>query len=421
MDSTESRALPGTENAVHPFWSPDGRSLAFAADGFLKRVDLAGGSARTLAQVIGAFQGSWNQDGVILFYPAALLSRIAADGGVAAPVAKLDAKSGETAITFPYFLSDGKRFLVRVVHADGRTSIELASLGSLERTTVIPDTASAPILAPTPGGKTYLLYLRDTSLVAQEFDEASGKVRESASVLVSEIGGIGAQEALPTVGVSPSGILAYQTGSATSGGELAWFDRTGKRLSQLPPEAVGDNPNLSPDGRFAAVGDGRRDIQLVDLARGVSTRFTFAPGSAWPVWSPDGKRVAFQSAPVGKPGIYVKDANGAGQEQLLLPGAGSPTSWSPDGQSILFTENYKLFLLPLAGDRKPVSAGFPSVFRHPRPRFRPTASTWYSRLAIRGASMCMSRPCRRTWGNGRFPSMADRNPSGARMGRNCSS
>jgi len=368
MDSTESRALPGTEDATHPFWSPDGRSLAFFAQESLKRIDLAGGSARALTQTPANVQGYWNQDGFILFSPDLVgLSRIPADGGVSAPAAKPDEKRGEDAVSFPYFLSDGKRFLVRVTHADGRTSIELASLESLQRTTVIPDAANAPILAPTPGGKTYLLYLRDTSLVAQEFDEASGKARGSAVVLVSEIGRVGQRGTRPTVGVSASGILAYQNGNFDSRGTVAWFDRSGKRLSQLPPTAGDSNPTLSPDGRFAAVGDAfspnnSRGIQLVDLVRGVSRRFTFAPGSSWPVWSPDGKRVAFQSAPDGKPGIYVKDANGAGAEQLLAPVSGAPTSWSPDGQSILYTEHLQAFLLPLNGDKKPISAGFPNVY-----------------------------------------------------------
>jgi Tol biopolymer transport system component len=364
MDSIESRALPGTEDAVHPFWSPDGRSLAFVASGYLKRIDLEGGTAHSLAQTGGNFQGSWNQNGVILFGGT---SQIPADGGVSAPVAKLDDKKAETAINFPYFLPDGKRFLVRVSHADDRSSIELASLGSFERRTVIPDAASAPILAPTPGGKNYLLYLRDSVLVAQEFDDASVKVKGSAVVLVSEIGRVGAFGLRPTMGVSATGILAYQAGSDTGGGDLAWFDRTGKRLSELPSTAVGNNPNLSPDGRFAAVGNvnalGIRDIQLVDLARGAATRFTFAPGSGWPIWSPDGKRVAFQSAPDGKPGIYVKDANGAGKEQLLASGSNMvPTSWSPDGQSNLFTEDLKALLLPLGGERKPIPVGIPNVF-----------------------------------------------------------
>jgi hypothetical protein len=298
-----------------------------------------------------------------------------ADGGLAAPVAKRDEKKGETGIGFPYFLSDGKRFLVRVSHLDGRNSIELASLESVERTTVISDAASAPILAPTPGGKTYLLYLRDTSLVTQEFDEGSGKVRGSAVELVNQIGRIGALGFRPTMGVSPSGILAYQTGGYIGEGTLAWFDRTGKRLSQLS-RGVGNFLNLSPDGRFAAVVNltpqGNQDIWIMDLVRGASTRFTFAPGSNSPVWSPDGKRLAFQSAPNGKPGIYVKDANGAGQEQLLAAGGGKiPVSWAPDGQSILLTENSKGFLLPLAGGQKPISVGLPDIFAQSQAKISP--------------------------------------------------
>ncbi len=369
MDSTESRALPGTENAEHPFWSPDGGSLAFAADRTLKRIDLVGGPARALTPIIGPWHGSWNQDGVILFAGLRIPFQIPADGGAAAPVARPDDKKGESFVAFPHFLSDGKRFLVLVRHTDDRNTIELASLGSLERKTVIPDASSAPILAPTPSGKTYLLYLRDASLAAQEFDEGSGTVRGNAVVLVDQIGRVANPAMRPTVGVSRSGILAYQSGSGAGPGQLAWFDRSGKLLSRLPPGSVGDNPKLSPDGRFALVvivpPGGHPDIWLVDLARGASTRFTFAPGNnEWPIWSPDGKRVAYMGVSSdGKPGIYLKDANGAGQEQLLLPGIGKlPISWSPDGQSILFTENSKAFLLPLGGERKPLPAAVPRLF-----------------------------------------------------------
>jgi Tol biopolymer transport system component len=163
MDSIESRVLPGTENAVHPFWAPDGRSLAFVAASTLKRIDLSGSSARVLTQArVGApWHGSWSPDGVILF-AAQGLSRVNAEGGTVENVTKLDPKNGLAALNFPEFLPDGKRYLVHVQNTDARHSIELASLGSNQRSVILRDVASAPILAPTPTGKLYLLYLRDS-------------------------------------------------------------------------------------------------------------------------------------------------------------------------------------------------------------------------------------------------------------------
>ncbi len=357
LNSTESRVLPDTDGASHPFWSPDGRSLGFSAPNSLKRIDLAGGSAGTLASTTGPWHGSWNQAGVILFQ-AGGIQKIPAEGGATTPVVKLDAAKAEIGSGFPFFLGDGKRFLTLIIHGDGTRNIELATLGLTERKLILPGLISAPILASAPNGRTYLLYLREDSLEGQEFDEKAAIVRGSAFLLIDRIGVVGTPPIRPSVGVSPS-VLAYQAASNTDDNQLAWIDHAGKPLKDLTAPA-GENPALSPDGRWVAVN--RRtatgsDVWLVDLSRGSPTRFTFgSTGRAYahPLWSPDGKRVAylFQSG-----GIFLKDANGVGREEKVWNSPATPLSWSPDGRQILCSNGSSLFLLPVDGDRTPVPVG----------------------------------------------------------------
>jgi len=277
-------------------------------------------------------------------------------------VATPDDKRGEQAIGFPHFLSDGNRFLTRVAFSDDRGAIELATLGSAERTMVVSDSRSAPTIARTPAGNTYLLYIRDSDLLAQAFDETSGKVLGNAVVVVNNIGRVANPDDLPSVGVSSTGMLAYQTDPGASG-ELAWFDRSGQRVRELPQVAIGDSPALSPDGQFAAVQKrtaSSSDIWVTDLVRGSSTRLTFSSGPASaPSWSPDGKRIAYRIGS-GKTGIYEIDANGNGQERLLTSSDGDPLSWSPDGKYLLYRVLRgrdgvpRLFLFSVAGDKQSI-------------------------------------------------------------------
>ena len=364
LDATQSRVLPGTENAIHPFWSADGRSLAFARTGGsqsqLRRIDLASGAIHALTDVSAPWHGTWNQEGTILFVVRNSVNQMSADGGRPAVISSPDQKRGEQGVGFPQFLSDGKRFLVRVGFRDGHGSIELSMLGSSERKAVIPDSRSAPIVARTPGGKTYVLYLRESDLWAQELDERSGKVLGNGVVVVNNIGRVANPDDLPAVGVSSTGMLAYQTDLAASG-ELAWYDRSGQRIGELPQVAVGESPALSPDGQFAAVQKRTAtssDIWLADLVRGSGTRLTFSSGlSTAPTWSPDGKRIAY-SVRSAQAGIYEVDANGNGKERLLASMDGVPLSWSTDGKYLLYRGVEggvpRLFLRSVTDDTKSI-------------------------------------------------------------------
>ncbi len=357
IDGVETMAVPGTEGAVHPFWSPRGDSLAFVAGLWLKRVDLAGGSVRDLHVISIPWQGAWSQKDDILLPGGPRLIRIPAHGGTPTPIPN---SSGNG---FPVFLSDGQRFLVRV-SSDKRSSIQLGALGSTERTLVVDNVVSAPVLAPTPRGKTYLLLLRELDLTAQEFDEASGKFLGNPVLLVPRIGWLGFQGALPAVGVSSSGILAYQNATGGTSRRLTWVDRFGLPVRTLSPEVLVAKPRLSPDqlkvvGTHGVGTSSGLDIWVTDLVRESSERKTFDDTQEGPaVWSQDGSRLAFRA----QSGIYAVDVNGGGKPKLLTERNGVPTSWW--GKRLLYnfpaTPFGKIYLLDLAGDKNPVQVGSPN-------------------------------------------------------------
>ena len=228
----------------------------------------------------------------------------------------------------------------------------------------------------------------------------------------------------PSVGVSPAGVLAYQTATDAGSDALAWFDRSGKPVSPLPPAASGVSPRLSPDGRFAATlkrSTTGSDIWLIDLSRGSSTRFTFAKAGqsySGPVWSPDGKRVAYRLADSG---ICVKAANGVGAEEVLLKtdSPAMPLSWSPDGRQILFRKQSGLYLLPLGGGQAPAPiavAGSGGNVAQISPDGKYFA---FSSTEIGPSEVYVSK-CLRETASGRFLSKARSSRGGAETERNFS-
>jgi dipeptidyl aminopeptidase/acylaminoacyl peptidase len=204
---------------------------------------------------------------------------------------------------------------------------------------VLDDVGSAPILAPTPQGKTYLLYLRESDLFGQEFEERSGTVRGKPVLVVSDVGRLGVPAMRAAVGVSPAGVLAYQAGRETEARQLTWIDRSGKPLDSLPVDAWGTSPQISPDGSLLAVSrigaSGGRSIWVTDMTRNSSSPITFGRNDCCPAWSPSGKRLAFLRVTGKDAGVHIVDVTDASKNEFLKGAPNAPFSWSPDEKYLL--------------------------------------------------------------------------------------
>jgi len=366
LDSLQAQPLSGTEDASYPFWSPDSRTIAFFAEGKLKKIEAFGGPPLTLCDAPIPRGGSWSQEGVILFAPNlnAPLFRVSAAGGPAAPVTRPDAAKGEVTHRWPQFLPDGKHFLYLAgtpygLKENPTNSIVVGSLDAKEGKFVMHTHAGAMYASG------HILFLRQNTLMAQPFDvrrlELTGEafpvadpVREEETTIRSYFS------------VSQSGVLAYLDGSGEAARELVWLDRSGKKIGVVPGQDTYLMPRISPDGKKVAytLGGHGFDIWSYDLVRGVKTPLTFGSGSGqsnlFPAWSPDGQHIAYTSVRGGKFGLYQKSADGSGSEDVLLEGTDYVrylNDWSPDGRFLAYQDNYSgvssIFVLPLRGEGGP--------------------------------------------------------------------
>ena len=374
FDSLESRALAGTEGTRSVFWAPDGRSLGLISGRQLKRIAVAGGSPTVLhetANPAALGMGVWSTADVIVFGGtfSGPMRQIPAAGGVATLVTTIDQSRGELAHGLPSLLPDGRHF----VYLRVSRSTEYAGLylGSLDRKPEEQDLQrlisgdSRAVYEPTGAKAGRLLYLRQGTLMAQPFDVDRLALSGQAVPVVQDVGN---QGALGFFSVSANGILAYRTGRTAPGGrlsQLTWLDRQG-----TPVNPVGDPGTywgfaLSPDGKRAIVADAsitNPDLWHLDLARGVSTRFTSGPSTdREAVWASDGRRVAYRSVSGKDVALFVKDTDGAGREDMLIKSEQvmTPTDWSRDGRFLLYHANdpqtrMDIWALPVSGDRQPI-------------------------------------------------------------------
>ena len=345
LDSVVSQALPDTESATFPFWSPDSRMIGFFAPGKLKAVDSAGGVPHTICDVpntgIGA---SWSATGVIAFGTNATgLFRVPDVGGAATPLTTLDPKRNESYQGRVWFLPDGLRYLsIRVSAKAEFTGIYLDSLDHPAPRRIVETSQGAAYVPPGSGNeKGHLLYLRDTTLMAQPVEPGTFQFVGAAYPIAEHVG---SNISNPFFTVSTNGVLIYRRGGAGLNTQLEWFDRSGTSLALVGPLGLYTDVALSPDG--SRVASAKRDvvsnldIWMTDVARGTHGRFTFDPAlDRFPVWSPDGSRLIFSSTRGDVENMYVKNSDGTGSEELLLKSslAKNPTDWSEDGRYLLFS------------------------------------------------------------------------------------
>jgi Tol biopolymer transport system component/predicted Ser/Thr protein kinase len=341
LDSSSAQPLLGTDGATFMFWSPDSRYLAFFSGSKLKKIDVSGGPPQVICDVGSQPRGgSWSKDGTILFtaHARVALSKVPSAGGT--PSAATQLQKNEYSHRWPAFLPDGRHFLYVAQTISGqsesRNMLYEGSLDSSERRPLFA--VNGPALYSSDG---YLVFLRETTLFAQQFDAEKLHVRGEAVPIVEKIQTY-SNSLAAMFSLSNTGILAFQPAQDVTGLQLEWVNRSGKELETLTPPGDYSRPALSHDGKRVAyeqhaAGAGT-DIWILDLVRHVPTRLTFEPqDDIGPIWSPDDSKIAYSSPqPNGTYDVFQKASTGTSSAERLWGTLGAifVGQWNRDGSIV---------------------------------------------------------------------------------------
>ncbi len=358
LSAAQAQVLPGTENAGSLFWSPDGRFVAFFATGKLWRLDLSGGVPAPICDVDAnlSYAGTWGAGGQILFAPRQgdAIYRVSTSGGAPATIVKPDRAHGETTVTWPWFLPDGKSFLYLRQKDEGG----ILMLSSLDGTGRLLFPMSSRVEYVDPG---YLVFVRDGTLMAQRFDPRSGNLSGEPLSIADSLH-YRLANGWADFATSRNGALAFGTVPAPTG-HLALFDRAGK-VEMLGATAGYGDVAIDPDGRRvlfdrAQGKSGIRNLWILDLETKVETRVTADPTDEFQgIWFPDGKSIVYTAEIGGREQLRRRDL-ATGRVQALLPEGVFQEAGAvlPGGEQLVYTQKSdrgtdETKLVSLSGDQK---------------------------------------------------------------------
>jgi serine/threonine-protein kinase len=382
LDQLQAVALAGTEDAASPFFSPNGKWVAFFAGGKLKKVAVTGGASVPLCDAPTGRGGTWMEDDTIVFTPAATpktsLVRVAAAGGTPAPFVALG--NGMLTQRWPQALPGGRGVLYTehsaMVGFDTANLVIAPRAGGTPKVVVRGAYYGRYVTGGPRGGPGHIVYMQQGTLFAVAFDlDRLDVVGQAAPALE----GLSANPAIggAQIAFSSEGTLVYVPGAAaTSTNQIDWTTRDGKTSALRAAKADWANPQFSPDGQKLAldINDGRqRDIWVYEWARDTLTQLTFDPAmDRSPVWTPDGKRIVFASdrARTGIGNLYWVNADGTGEVTRLTdsPDTEVPFSWHPTGKYLAYqalrnATGWDLAILAMEGDaQRGWTPGKSSVF-----------------------------------------------------------
>jgi len=366
FNQLDPKEIPETTGAYFPFWSPDGKSIGFFANGKLWRMDPAGGSPAAICDAPEARGGTWTKDNLILFAPIGVggVMRVTAQGGVPARITPTDANLLQVSDRWPFALPDGKHFVYLyspLGSEDEHNEVHFASIDGKENKILLRGSYTTPEFASG-----WLLAGLHGALVGQRFDPTTGTLSGDPLQVAGQLqtdSVVGAS----VFSLSQNGVMAYVRSPDHGGENHILVDSKGKQLRQLSETSIYGATRLSPDDtRFASevTANAGVFIAIWDLARGTRTQISErGVNASAPVWSADGRTIFYGYAPDrGRMQVYKRRIDGSGPQELVLATAADavPVDVSADNRMLLYEEggawralSATLKALPLSSGSKP--------------------------------------------------------------------